>query len=37
MADPIFDLFIYHHGSLFGPRMEYVGGDVMIVEGVDVD
>jgi len=37
MADPIFDFLIYHHGSLTGPRMMYVGGDIMTIEGLDAD
>jgi hypothetical protein len=37
MADPIFALKIYHHGSLSGPRMAYVGGDTMTVAGLDAD
>jgi len=37
MADPLFDLVIYHHGSLSGPRMAYVGGDIMTIERVDAN
>lgn len=35
--DPIFDLIIYHHGSLSGPRMEYIGGDTMELDALDAD
>ncbi len=31
MAGAVFELIIYHHGSLSGPIMEYVGGNVMII------
>jgi hypothetical protein len=35
MAASIVDLFIHHHGSFSEPDLEYVGGDVMVVEGLD--
>jgi len=35
--DPIFDLVICHHGSLFGHRMKYIGGDRMEVNRLDAD
>lgn len=37
MAAILIDLAIYHHGSLSGPRMEYVGGEVMTVEKLNAD
>jgi hypothetical protein len=37
MAELVFDLIIYHHELMFGPKMEYVGLHVMIIEGLDVD
>jgi hypothetical protein len=35
--DIMFDLIIYHHGSLFGHRMEYIGGDIMEIQQLDAD
>jgi hypothetical protein len=35
--DPIFDLVICYHGSLFGHRMEYIGGDCMEVNSLNAD
>jgi hypothetical protein len=37
MATTLVDLFIHHHGSFSKPDLEYVGGDVMPVEGLDAD
>jgi hypothetical protein len=37
MNESIFDLIIYHHGSLTGHRMAYVGGDIFIVPNLDAD
>jgi hypothetical protein len=37
MNEPIFDLIIYHHGSLFSHRMAYVGGDSFAVSDLDAD
>jgi hypothetical protein len=35
--DPVFGLIIYNHGSLFGPRIEYIGGDTMEIDDLDAD
>jgi hypothetical protein len=35
--DPVFDLIIYHHGSLSGPMMEYIGGETMEIDGLHAD
>jgi hypothetical protein len=37
MAASIVDLFIHHHGSFSEPDLEYVGGDVMHLEGLDAN
>jgi hypothetical protein len=37
MVNSIFDLIIHHHEPLFGPRIKYVGGDVLTIEGLDAD
>jgi hypothetical protein len=35
--DTMFDLIIYHHGSLSEHRMEYIGGDIMEIQQLDAD
>jgi hypothetical protein len=37
MAASIVDLFIHYHGSFSKPDLEYVGGDVMHLEGLDAN
>jgi hypothetical protein len=33
----LFDLVIYHHGSLSGHMMKYIGGDIFELERLDTD
>jgi hypothetical protein len=35
MGASIVNLLIHHHGSFSEPNLEYVGGDVMHLEGLD--
>lgn len=35
--DLVFDLIIYHHGSLSEHRMKYIGGDIMKIQQLDAD
>jgi hypothetical protein len=35
MSDLTFELFVYHHGSLSGHMMAYLGGDILTIAGID--
>jgi len=35
MLDPTFELLVYHHGSLSGHGMAYLGGDILTIAGID--
>jgi hypothetical protein len=35
--DIMFDIIIYHYGSLSGHMMEYIGGDIMEIQQLDAD
>jgi hypothetical protein len=35
MSDPTFELLVYHHGSLYGHMMAYLGGDILTIADID--
>jgi hypothetical protein len=35
MSDPTFELLVYHHGSLSGHRMTYLGRYILTIAGID--
>jgi len=35
MSDLTFKLLVYHHGSLSGHMMTYLGGDILTIAGID--